>query len=70
MEVLSKRHPGLFFICEQCGALIGDVHENEIYENSYVYCPICRNKQKLKYNKSYEGIIKNPNSLEKSAKES
>ena len=57
MKVLSNKYPGLFFVCEQCFALIGNIHENEIYENEYAYCPICHNKQKLEYNKSYNGII-------------
>ena len=57
MEILSKRHPGLFFICEQCSALVGNVKESDIYENEYVYCPLCKYKQKINYNKSYDGFI-------------
>ena len=61
MEILSKRHPGLFFICEQCSALIGDVHENEIYNGFDVYCPICKYKNRINYDKSYDGVVKNDN---------
>ena len=70
MKVLSTKHPGLWFICEQCSALIVDVKDNEIYEDSYVYCPICKNKQKLEYNKSYNGIVINQKNLAENAKES
>lgn len=63
MEVLSTKFPGIFFICEQCGALCANVQENEIYENCYVYCPVCKTKNLLPLDKAYDGIIKgdNPN---------
>jgi hypothetical protein len=65
MIVLSPKHPGLWFICEQCGALCGDVKENEIYEANDVYCPICHFKNQLAFNKKYEGIIKEGKEKEK-----
>lgn len=62
MKVLSPKYPGIFFICEQCGMLAGEVQENEIYEDSYVYCPICHYRSKLEYRKSYEGVVKDDKS--------
>ena len=59
MEILSQKYPGLYFICEQCGGMIGNVKNNEIYEGNCVYCPICHWKNKLEYNTNYDGIIKN-----------
>lgn len=59
MKVLSIKYPGIFFVCNECGALVGEVNENEIYEDCYVYCPICRNKQRLEYSKKYNGVIEN-----------
>lgn len=59
MEILSNRHPGLWFICEQCGALIGHIQQNEIYEDNNVYCPICHFKNVLAYSKKYDGIKNN-----------
>ena len=58
MIVLSPKYPGLFFICEQCGALVGDVRPNEIYENNNVYCPICHWINKLQYDSTYNGEVK------------
>ena len=56
MEILSNKYPGIMFICEQCGAVIGDVKENEIYNESDAYCPLCRYKNTLNYVKTYNGI--------------
>ena len=57
MEILSKKHPGLFFICEQCGILVGNIKDNEIYNDSDVYCPVCHFKNTLFFNKNYNGVI-------------
>lgn len=58
MIALSKGHPGLFFICEQCGSLCADVKENEIYEDNTVYCIVCHYKNTIPYYKKYDGIVK------------
>lgn len=58
MEILSSKYPGIWFICEQCGALIGNVKDNEIYNDSDVYCPCCKFKNTLPLNKNYNGIVK------------
>ena len=58
MKVLSTKHPGLWFICEQCGAVVIDVQDNEIYNEQDVYCPICHALNKILFNKNYDGIIK------------
>lgn len=58
MEPLSLKHPGIFFICENCSALIANVQENEIYEDNAVYCPLCHYKNLISYYKKYDGIIK------------
>ena len=57
MQVVFKGYPGLWFICEQCGALMIDVQDNEIYNDSDVYCPCCRFKNTLPLNKNYDGIV-------------
>lgn len=58
MEVLSPKYPGIWFICDQCGAVIANVKDNEIYNDSDVYCPICHWCNQLNYVKSYDGIVK------------
>lgn len=58
MEVLSQKYPGIYFICDQCGALVGNVKQEEIYEENSVYCPICHWRNFLIYNKNYNGINK------------
>jgi len=58
MKVLSAKHPGLWFICEQCGAVVIDVQDNEIYNERDVYCPICHALNKILFDKNYDGIVK------------
>lgn len=65
MNILSPKYPGIWFICEQCRALIGNVKESEIYNNSDVYCPICKFKNTLPFNKNYDGIVKEQEIKEK-----
>ena len=43
MTVYSQKFPGLVQICPECGALLG-YNSKDIYENTYIYCPICRTK--------------------------
>lgn len=65
MEILSSKYPGIWFICEQCGALIGNVKDNEIYNDNDVYCPCCKFKNTLSLNKNYDGIVKKQEIKEK-----
>lgn len=58
MKVLSNRHPGIYFVCENCGALIIDVQDNEIYNERDVYCPICHALNEILFDKNYDGIVK------------
>lgn len=58
MIVLSPRPVGLYFICEQCGSMIIDVKDNEIYNGRDVYCPICKFKNEILFDKNYDGIVK------------
>lgn len=57
MDVLSTKYPGIFFVCEQCGALCANVRENEIYEDNAVYCMVCHFKNILPYSKKYDGVV-------------
>ena len=43
MIIYSQSYPGLHLICTNCGCLFG-FSVQEIYEDKYVYCPICREK--------------------------
>lgn len=45
-------------MCEQCSALIGDIRDNEIYEDNAVYCPVCHYKNLIPYYKKYDGVVK------------
>lgn len=44
MIVYSKTYPGPIVICEECGCLFGYDPHSEIYEEKYVYCPLCKHK--------------------------
>ena len=58
MIVLSPRPVGLYFVCEQCGSMIVDVQDNEIYNERDVYCPVCHALNEILFDKSYDGVIK------------
>lgn len=57
MEILSQKFPGRICICEECGALLGDIQESDIYSDDIVYCLICKHGNHISYNKNYNGII-------------
>ena len=61
MKVLSNRCPGIYFICENCGSVVIDVKDNEIYNERDVYCPICKFKNEILFDKNYDGIVKEEN---------
>lgn len=44
MIVLSTQYPGITIQCPNCSALLAIDPHKDIYENKYVYCPICREK--------------------------
>ena len=46
MTVLSKKFPGFLKVCEECGAVLAYVPA-DIYENRFIYCPICRYKMEI-----------------------
>lgn len=70
MRVISSTFPGIMIICQNCGCLIGDIKPSDIYAENLIYCPLCRFQNTLEFNKSYDGIVKNPKILEENAKES
>ena len=57
MEVLYPKYPGRIVICSSCGALLGNIKEQDIY-GSNVYCPLCKQPTAIDYDKNYDGIIK------------
>ena len=46
MTVLSQGYPGRTLICTQCYSLLA-FNDKDIYENKYVYCPICKTKNEI-----------------------
>ena len=57
MIVLSKKCIGKIQECPECGAVLGyDV--GDIYENKYLYCPVCKAKILSRLDLSYNGVIK------------
>lgn len=46
MTILSL-HPGLTYICPECGVLLQIDPNKDIYENKYIYCAACRAKCEL-----------------------
>ena len=57
MIVLSQKCIGKIQECPECGAVLGyDV--GDIYENKYLYCPVCKAKILSRLDLSYNGVIK------------
>lgn len=58
MTVLYNKFPGSIHICSNCGALLKYTTQ-DIYENCYIYCPLCKSREKCAMDLSYDGVIKN-----------
>lgn len=56
MIVFSEKYPGRIVICQNCGCLYG-YNEHDIYGHD-VYCPLCKAKTTLDYDKDYDGVVK------------
>lgn len=57
MKVICKVPLASIHTCVNCGALLYYGLE-DIYENKYIYCPICKTKQECACDLSYDGVIK------------
>ena len=65
MTVLSQRYPGITTKCTNCVALLGIDPHQDIYENRYVYCPICKEKLELQiYESSWKYSVEKNNIVE------
>lgn len=60
MRVLSPTFPGSIHICEECNAVLA-YSTQDIYENHFIYCPLCKTKQKCNLDLNYNGVINNAN---------
>lgn len=59
MEILSNKYPGRLIICTNCGAVLANIQESDIYAENIVYCPLCKAANSIEYNKNYNGVVKN-----------
>lgn len=57
MKILSPTFPGSIHFCINCQALLA-YSPKDIYDNCFIYCPICKTKQKCAMDLSYNGEIK------------
>lgn len=64
MRVISPKFPGLLIICSNCGALFALESDHDIYDGD-IYCPLCKAKTHIDYDKNYDGIIKEQEIKEK-----
>ena len=58
MKVLSPKTVAFLHECQGCGAIL-TYGLQDIYENKYIYCPVCKTKQLRKCDLSYDGVVKN-----------
>lgn len=56
MRVISPKPIAHIHTCA-CGCIFSYDFE-DIYQNKYIYCPICRTKQESACDLSYDGVIK------------
>jgi len=61
MIVLSPTYPGLIHECEYCHAILAYTQE-DVWENEFIYCPLCHTKNKVRLNLGYEGEVTNDGS--------
>lgn len=58
MKVLSQTFCGSIAFCE-CGAVLA-YGPQDIYQNKYIYCPICKTKLLTAMDLSYDGLKEEP----------
>lgn len=56
--ILPKMVGPLWSICENCDCLFV-FDDNDVYEDHYVYCVQCGFKNRIEYEKNYDGVVKN-----------
>ena len=57
MKVLSQKPIACIQECINCHCILG-YNLTDIYENKYIYCPLCKTKQECACDLSYDGVIK------------
>lgn len=57
MYALTKGYAGLVCCCGECGILFSFAAK-DVYENKWVYCPVCRAKNDAMIDLSYNGVVK------------
>lgn len=60
MIILSDRCVGSIFQCE-CGAVLAYKPE-DIQENHFIYCPVCKIRQRVPLDLEYDGVIEDEKS--------
>ena len=62
MKILSRSFPGSLQLCPECQALLAFTPA-DIYDNKYIYCPLCRTKIETNMDLSYNPEIKNDSTV-------
>ena len=62
MTIVSQKFPGLLRICDGCNILLA-YDSTDVYENQFVYCPVCKTKLKVNINFEYDGVIDKNNDV-------
>ena len=55
MIILAQHYNGSIHRCE-CGAVLGYAPQ-DINEGQFIYCPVCKIRQRVNMNLNYDGII-------------
>ncbi len=57
MEVIRQIAPGSLHICDNCYALLA-YNPSDVYEGHFIYCPVCKKRQKCNMDLEWDGTIK------------
>ncbi len=63
MRVISQDFIGRLIVCSNCGALL-EWEDKDVYDGD-IYCPLCKQKTHIDYDKNYDGIVKKEEIKEK-----
>lgn len=57
VQVLLRKVPVLTHLCSNCHSLLAYQY-NDIYENHFIYCPLCKSKEEILFDVTYDGVVK------------
>ena len=57
MKVLSEKPVASIHECVNCHCILA-YNISDIYEGHFIYCPVCKYKQRVNLELAYDGVVK------------